>query len=251
MSPRQQTAGSMVVRSWLAARLTPGGALGLPLTVSFLMIAAAGWGLGELADSVRENDDLAAGDAGATAWMVAHRTGWLTAALRVVTDLGGVWMALALVAVAALGIPLSGSRWRTAALMALVTGGTSALVNGVKLLIARPRPTLPEMISTASGFSFPSGHSAQAVAAYASLAYLIGRRWPVPAVRVSAWAGAGLVVLLVGFSRLYLGVHWLTDVLGGYLLAAAWTTAVWAAVRLATSSGGAASRRQDQGTAEP
>ncbi|MFU8872819.1 phosphatase PAP2 family protein [Micromonospora sp. SL4-19] len=205
------------------------------MTVSFLMIAAAGWGLGEVAEGVRENDDLAAGDAAATAWVVAHRTGWLTAALRLVTDLGGIWMALLLVAVAAFCMPLPGPRWRTAGLMVLVTGGTSALVNAVKLLIARPRPTLPDMIAAASGFSFPSGHSAQAVAAYASLAYLACRRWPVPAVRVSAWLGAGLVVLLVGFSRLYLGVHWLTDVLGGYLLAAAWTTTVWAVVRFATA----------------
>jgi membrane-associated phospholipid phosphatase len=205
---------------------------GLRLAVAFVAILVTGWALGELAESVHERDDLARRDGAVTAWIVAHRTDWLTSALRVLTDLGGIWFALPLVVASALIMPLRGSRLRTGAMVLLVTGGTSLLVNAIKLLMARPRPTLSEVVAVASGFSFPSGHSAQAVAAYASLAYLIGRRWPARAVRIAAWSAAGLVALVVGFSRLYLGVHWLTDVLGGYLLAALWTTIVWTSARL-------------------
>lgn len=76
-------------------------------------------------------------------------------------------------------------------------------------------------MSFANGFSFPSGHSAQAVALHGALvwvgAYTATRR----RMKVAAWVGAGAIALLIGFSRQYLGVHWLSDVIGGYVLGAA------------------------------
>ena len=82
------------------------------------------------------------------------------------------------------------------------------------------------MLVLVDSSSFPSAHSAQAVATYGALAYLAGRAAPRWGQRVAAWTTASLIALLVGFSRLYLGVHWLTDVLGGYALGAAWLAIV-------------------------
>jgi undecaprenyl-diphosphatase len=111
-------------------------------------------------------------------------------------------------------------------MLILIAVGTSTLVTAIKLLIGRARPDITDLLTIAPGYAFPSGHSAQAAATYATLAYLLSarlRRWRP---QVAVWTVAALIVVLVGFSRLYLGAHWLTDVLGGYALGAAWTALV-------------------------
>ena len=95
-----------------------------------------------------------------------------------------------------------------------------------KLLVGRARPQVGGMLVLVDSSSFPSAHSAQAVATYGALAYLAGRAAPRWGQRVAAWTAATLIVLLVGFSRLYLGVHWLSDVLGGFALGAGWLAVV-------------------------
>jgi undecaprenyl-diphosphatase len=207
---------------------------GLSLTLSVVAILLGGRIFGEIVDSVIDRDDLAGHDSPVTGWLVAHRTGWLTAVMRVATGLGGLWFAAPLVVLAAVVLPGPWGRWRTAALMVGVTGGTSLLVNAIKVLIERPRPTLAEVVATATGYAFPSGHSAQAVAAYGSLAYLVTLRCRGRLARVSAWTGAAVIAAVVGFSRLYLGLHWLTDVLGGFLVAVVWMTAILTAVNVTT-----------------
>ena len=82
------------------------------------------------------------------------------------------------------------------------------------------------MLVLVDSASFPSAHSAQAAATYGALAYLAGRAAPRWGQQVAAWTAATLIVLLVGFSRLYLGVHWLSDVLGGFALGAGWLAVV-------------------------
>jgi membrane-associated phospholipid phosphatase len=212
--------------SFLAKRFTPGGALGLSLTLTVAAIVMGASAFAELTDNVLDREGLAGHDSAVTGWLVAHRTPELTVAMRIATNLGGLWFALPLVAVAALALPRGWGRWRTVALMVGVMAGTHLLVNGVKLLIARPRPVLDEIVATATGYAFPSGHSAQALAAYCALAYLLNPRLRRRLTRVALWTGAALVVAVVGFSRLYLGVHWLTDVLGGYVIGAIWTAAL-------------------------
>ncbi|MCS7060807.1 MAG: phosphatase PAP2 family protein [Anaerolineae bacterium] len=79
---------------------------------------------------------------------------------------------------------------------------------------------LPELRADFQRFAFPSGHAGAAVAAYVSAAIVVSKR--TPRLRIWAWLAAGIVVIGTGFGRVYLGVHWPTDVLAGFLLAGAW-----------------------------
>jgi len=116
------------------------------------------------------------------------------------------------------------TRWL--ALFILVTIGVSGLFSsGFKALIGRSRPSLANPVAHAAGASFPSGHALTAmttgIVVLTALWVLTGRLPP-----ARAWGPVLLAVALTGFSRLGLGVHYLTDVLGGYLLGAAWALAM-------------------------
>jgi undecaprenyl-diphosphatase len=150
---------------------------------------------------------------------------WLTAAMQLITASASGLVTIGL----ALGF---GIHWwwqagrRAEAVILLVTlAGSAALGQVLKFLFARPRPHLFPWLTTAGGWSFPSGHTLTAMVLGGLLAWLMGRRlsgWG----RVALWAGAGLWVVLVGLSRVYLGVHYPSDVLaslavGGLCLLAA------------------------------
>ena len=105
--------------------------------------------------------------------------------------------------------------------LAVVSIGGGAIDTVVKIAVGRPRPEFDEPIATAFGNSFPSGHSMSSLVCYGALLLiflpLISRQWRPVAVGVTV-----LWVVLIGFSRLALGVHFISDVLGGYVLGAAW-----------------------------
>jgi undecaprenyl-diphosphatase len=108
-----------------------------------------------------------------------------------------------------------------AALLAVTLGGAQLLTWILKAIFERPRPSFEDPVATASWFSFPSGHALSSIAVYGALAYLIvggGRSSQARALV----AGVAFLVALIGFSRLYLGVHYLTDVLAGYSAGLAW-----------------------------
>lgn len=89
----------------------------------------------------------------------------------------------------------------------------------LKDIFDRPRPTIFEEIATLHSYSFPSGHAMAAVANYGMMAVVVARL--VPAGKKPAYAGTACLALLIGLSRIYLGVHWVTDVLAGYVAGAA------------------------------
>jgi membrane-associated phospholipid phosphatase len=138
------------------------------------------------------------------------------------------------------GALLLRARWSASLLIALTTTG-DALAAAVKLLVARPRPdeNVVEVYQQLSSYSYPSGHVVHYVVFFGGIAYLAWgalRSDPAP----GAWRRVGLMavlatsiglILLVGVSRVYLGEHWTTDVLGGYLIGGAWLMLLVAAYR--------------------
>ena len=135
----------------------------------------------------------------------------------------------------AIGIPGAWILWhggrKLAVFLAVTCLGGGAVDTVVKIVVGRPRPKVDEPIITAFGQSFPSGHSMQAVVCYGALLLVLlplveGRR------RTAAIAATVTLIVLIGFSRLTLGVHYISDVLGGYVLGAAWLLASVAAFEI-------------------
>lgn len=109
---------------------------------------------------------------------------------------------------------------RRAALVWLLTGVVTALLQWqLKELVARPRPQLWPWLQQPQGAAWPSGHALSTATFFPLLAWQAAQRWP--GRRLAAFGLAAALVFYVGFGRLYLGVHWPTDVLAGWLLGAA------------------------------
>ncbi|MCF6521736.1 phosphatase PAP2 family protein [Streptomyces sp. JJ36] len=144
----------------------------------------------------------------------------LVKALRLLTDLGGTPMLLWLLSVGVLWLLIRG-QWRTAGYVAVTALGALALTGVVKELVGRLRPVVAEPLSDPAGLSFPSGHALGSVVAYGVLLLVFA---PVTGRRARPWFAAAVaaVVLLVGFTRLALGVHYVSDVLAGWLLGLVW-----------------------------
>lgn len=170
---------------------------------------------------VRTGTGIARLDPAVTRFAVEHRSGWLTAVMRAVTRAGsGPVMAAAIVA-AGLGLRRVGGSWRPLGWLAAVSLGAALLDAVVKAAVARPRPSAALMLEPAPGYAFPSGHTVQAVS-YGALAWLLVARIPARSQRIALWTAALATAGLVGASRVYLGAHWASDVIGGWALGAGW-----------------------------
>lgn len=151
------------------------------------------------------------------------RTGWLDDLAVAVTTLGqggiGWWLAIPWIPIAVVAIALAMRRWADAAFLAVST--LAPVVNlGLKELVGRPRPDMDLWLVMETGFSFPSGHSVFAASFLGALIWMIGRPGTLdgrPTTRRATQAVLLLLILAVGFSRVYLGVHWPSDVIAGFL----------------------------------
>lgn len=163
-------------------------------------------------------------------WLQNRRKPALTAIFRTVTTIGSP-VGVAVTTAVGLALLFIGFRARQDLLIgATALIGAELLGTMVKLIVARPRPPLSDRVPgvSAAGLSFPSGHSTQSAAAYLIIALLLGHRMERPIRRWLVYLAAVICVGLVGLSRLYLGVHWFTDVLASWLLGGACALTVWA-----------------------
>ncbi|MCT2583715.1 phosphatase PAP2 family protein [Actinophytocola gossypii] len=155
-------------------------------------------------------------------WALGHRAAGLTTAATVVTTIGGS-LVLAPVAVAvALVLAVRGRR-SDALLVSATTLGALVLGPLLKAVIERPRPREDHLVVVDS-FAYPSGHSLTSMAVLGVLTALAVRHLTVRAARATAVAAGAFLIAAVGVSRVYLGVHWPTDVLAGWLVGATWLT---------------------------
>ncbi len=163
---------------------------------------------------------------------------WLSTAAIDVTALGG-GVVLTIVVVVAAGLLLAQRLWLTAlaVVSASMTGGL--MVDIVKSQISRPRPDIVEHLVQVSNTSFPSGHSANSAVVYLTLAGLASQVTQDRATRRYLLVVAILLVGAIGCSRVYLGVHWPSDVLAGWSFGTLWALAWWlATARVRSSIGG-------------
>jgi undecaprenyl-diphosphatase len=159
-----------------------------------------------------------------------HDSPGLVRVLKVVTALGSTLFLTTLVVVAAVALLRAGRR-RTTVFLISTSIATGLLIRLVKSLVSRDRPSLVEPVATAAGKSFPSGHARGATAVYGALLIAFAPRLS-PRGRRIAVAGYLVLVAAIAFTRLALGVHYITDVVAGFVLGCAWLALAVAAFRV-------------------
>jgi membrane-associated phospholipid phosphatase len=209
---------------WLASWATTRTRLVALILGSFGAVLLCAILCGELLGIAERPDGSTAPDSSITSWMVAHRTQGLTTLARALSTLGSQTVLLPLAGAVALAL-LVRRRFALAALLIAAWGGALLLYNLTKYFVDRPRP--PSVIwltDVGKTTSFPSGHATQSLATFLALG-LVGTAW----ISKPRWPGLLPALVLaggIGWSRVYLGVHWTSDVLAGWLIAAAWITMV-------------------------
>lgn len=199
------------------------------------IIALGVLGFAELADEVFERETHGFDTAVLTFLRMPEDTStpigpaWLLNAMTDITALGG-YAVLTLVTLAAVLYRVARNDGFTAVLIAAAVGTGALLGNLLKLGFDRPRPDIVEHLTHATSSSFPSGHATLAAVTYLTLGALIARGQPRLSIKALVLGGAIFITVLVGFSRVYLGVHWPTDVLAGWCLGAAWAAFWWLAL---------------------
>lgn len=149
---------------------------------------------------------------------------WLELMARDITALGSLGV-LGLMVLAAAGFLALAGRRRTALFVLAATGGGALASTLLKALFARPRPDIVPHETYVASASFPSGHAMVSAVVYLTLGALIARLAPEPRLKAYILAVAVLLAGLIGISRVYLGVHWPSDVLAGWAAGAAWALA--------------------------
>jgi membrane-associated phospholipid phosphatase len=175
-------------------------------------------------------------DAGLAVALHDRATPQVTEAARLVTLLGST---PALLAVTAGGVCclVGFGRRRDALLLAVAFAGAQLTSAGLKAAFRRDRPSFDEPVATADWFSYPSGHAVASTAVYGALAWILASALGRPRSRVACFGGAAVLVGAIGFSRLYLGVHYLSDVVAGYCAGVAWLLVAAEVVRVAERCG--------------
>jgi undecaprenyl-diphosphatase len=195
--------------------------------IAFLVLAVLLTGVGNLASEVVEGDTLAF-----DRWLIAGLRdpadpgsplgpAWLTKTMVDLTALGGGPF-LTLLTLAAAGFLVAARKWGMALFVVLAIAGGGLAGNLLKWVFVRARPDLvPHLVSVDSA-SFPSAHAMNSAVTFLTLGVLLSRTQTKRRLKAYLMGTAIVLTLIVGFSRVYLGVHWPTDVVAGWAVGAAW-----------------------------
>ena len=214
---------------FLQARLSPEGYMGLHLTVGMVAIVLTCWCFTEIAEGIHAEGTLALWDARAAELFQAHAGPALTVAAKIISLAGSVGFLAVASACAAILFIRKG--WFDALLGLGLTMGGGALLNTLlKHFFARQRPIYENPLVDLTTFAFPSGHTMGATLFYMFLAAVVAHGLNSGVARMLTFAAAMLVVVLIGATRIYLGAHFFTDVIGAIVAGLAWLAFCWTAV---------------------
>ena len=203
-------------------------ALAAFVSIGFLVAAAAISIFAAIARAVNAN--LTRGiDEGTLRWFAQHRSPLLDQVMLEITTLGTAAVLIVMVLIAAVFLWQTQHKWSVYVLM-LGTFGGAALNGALKHYFHRARPTVVAWGTTVHTASFPSGHAMESLITYGCIAYLVGRVGPEPRLQKTIWTVAAILILIIGMSRLYLGVHYPSDVVAGYIAGLGWLTFVAATI---------------------
>ena len=204
--------------------------------LAFMFVVGGTWIFAELADEVSEGSTQTVDE-----WVLralqepgtpASPIGppWVENMARDWTALGS-FSVLAIISILVAGFLALMRQWASVVLLTITIVGGTLATHALKLGFDRPRPDLTphgDLVHTAS---FPSGHAMMAATVYLTLGGLLARSLTSRSQRVFVICGAICLSLLIGFSRIYLGVHWPSDVLGGWAAGATWANLAWLTAR--------------------
>jgi len=207
--------------SFVQARLSPGSYLGLQLTLGALVLASAAWLFGGIAEDVVTGDPLTLVDVAVAQWFHAHATPTLTRVMLLITHLHDPLMVIAGMVLVAAYLAWK-RRWYWLVCLSVCVPSGMLLNVLMKYAFQRARPSFDHPLLTLSTYSFPSGHVAAATLFYGVIAAML-------VTQTAAWRWRVLVALLalamvatVAVTRMYLGVHYLSDVLAAFAEGVAW-----------------------------
>ncbi len=196
------------------------GTVGIFLVAGVALATAGAYAFAKLATVVRKGYTQQY-DESILTWIHQHESPGLTTFMREVTYLGTGSVVMVVVGVAALFLWHTEHKHSARLLLASTLGGI-ILNNTLKLIFHRERPTLFEWGTSVASSSFPSGHAMSATVVYGTVAYLVARLQKHHWSRTLTLGGAFTLILMICFTRLYLGVHYPSDVIGGIIVGLAW-----------------------------
>jgi membrane-associated phospholipid phosphatase len=208
------------LRRLMRSRLDASTLTGLALTVALALVVGGTIAITSLLEMVHTNTGFAKWDASFAQWGADHATALSTHVLRDISTFGGTAFLVSAAVVIAVYELIKERRWAPIGFLILCVGGQFVVSNLIKAAVQRERPDVLRLTGFA-GSSFPSGHSTASAACFAAFALLLTRGRSRRAKTIGAAIAVGGATAIAA-SRVFLGVHWLTDVLAGLALGWAW-----------------------------